>query len=144
MFCPLLQSYIYSLARQFHGRGLARQHTGPLYQTTVISWQGIRLIVLSRSNISGCLLSNPVRILALPSRFTKRLINHQISVAITLITMSKLVSFLKSFYDSPTYRCLVLGLDGSGKTTALYRMALGIAVTTIPTIGFNCKNTSFP
>lgn len=58
--------------------------------------------------------------------------------------MSKLASFLKSFYDSPPYRCLILGRDGVGKTTALYRMVLDTVVTTIPTIGFNCKRPPPP
>lgn len=56
-----------------------------------------------------------------------------------LDTMSKIVLFLKSFYDNPPHRCLILGVDNSGKTTALYRMVLGIVVASIPTIGFNCK-----
>uniref|UniRef100_A0A914E507 ADP-ribosylation factor-like protein 1 n=1 Tax=Acrobeloides nanus TaxID=290746 RepID=A0A914E507_9BILA len=42
-------------------------------------------------------------------------------------------------------RILILGLDGAGKTTILYRLQIGEVVSTIPTIGFNveqvtCKN----
>jgi ADP-ribosylation factor 1/2 len=33
-------------------------------------------------------------------------------------------------------RLLVVGLDGVGKTTILYRLRLGEIVTTIPTIGY--------
>lgn len=32
----------------------------------------------------------------------------------------------------PELRCLMLGLDGAGKTTILYMMKLGEVVTTIP------------
>ena len=43
---------------------------------------------------------------------------------------------------------MILGLDGAGKTTILYKLKLGEVVTTIPTIGFNvetveCQNDSF-
>lgn len=34
---------------------------------------------------------------------------------------------------------LILGLDGAGKTTILYRMHLGEVVCTVPTIGFNVE-----
>jgi ADP-ribosylation factor-like protein 1 len=37
-------------------------------------------------------------------------------------------------------RILILGLDGAGKTTILYRMQVGDVVTTIPTIGFNVES----
>ena len=45
-------------------------------------------------------------------------------------------------------RILMVGLDGAGKTTILYRMKLGEVVATIPSIGFNVetleyKNISF-
>ena len=36
-------------------------------------------------------------------------------------------------------RCLMLGLDASGKTTILYKLKLGEIVNTIPTIGFNVE-----
>lgn len=36
-------------------------------------------------------------------------------------------------------RILMVGLDGAGKTTVLYKLKLGAAVTTIPTIGFNVE-----
>ena len=54
--------------------------------------------------------------------------------------MSKLTSYLRSLYGAqgPTGRCLITGLDASGKTALLYRMKLGEKVVTIPTIGFNC------
>lgn len=37
-------------------------------------------------------------------------------------------------------RCLIVGLDASGKTMLLYQEKLGEAVTTIPTIGFNVED----
>ena len=36
-------------------------------------------------------------------------------------------------------RVLMLGLDGSGKTTILYKLKLGEVISTIPTIGFNVE-----
>ena len=39
-------------------------------------------------------------------------------------------------------RCLMLGLDASGKTALLYQMKLGETITTIPTIGFNVETVS--
>lgn len=36
-------------------------------------------------------------------------------------------------------RLLMVGLDGAGKTTALYKLKLGAVVSTIPTIGFNVE-----
>eukprot|EP01099_Mayorella_cantabrigiensis_P006131 TRINITY_DN506_c0_g1_i1.p1 TRINITY_DN506_c0_g1~~TRINITY_DN506_c0_g1_i1.p1 ORF type:complete len:181 (-),score=29.23 TRINITY_DN506_c0_g1_i1:165-707(-) len=40
-------------------------------------------------------------------------------------------------------RILILGLDGAGKTTILYKMQCGEVVTTIPTIGFNVETVSY-
>ena len=37
-------------------------------------------------------------------------------------------------------RCLLMGLDGAGKTCILYRLKLSEVVSTIPTIGFNVEN----
>ena len=39
---------------------------------------------------------------------------------------------------------LFLGLDGAGKTTALYQCLLGEEVTTISTIGFNVETIDAP
>lgn len=36
-------------------------------------------------------------------------------------------------------RALIMGIDAAGKTTMLYRLKLGKAVTTIPTIGINVE-----
>ena len=49
----------------------------------------------------------------------------------------------ESFYsDGEPSRILMLGLDGTGKTTILYKMKLGERVVTIPTIGFNVETVS--
>ncbi len=41
--------------------------------------------------------------------------------------------------DLPSVTVTMIGLDGSGKTSILYRLHLGEVVTTIPTIGFNVE-----
>eukprot|EP01127_Copromyxa_protea_P011479 TRINITY_DN2883_c0_g2_i1.p1 TRINITY_DN2883_c0_g2~~TRINITY_DN2883_c0_g2_i1.p1 ORF type:complete len:201 (-),score=31.13 TRINITY_DN2883_c0_g2_i1:125-727(-) len=43
------------------------------------------------------------------------------------------------FSEKMEKRCLMLGLDATGKTTILYTLKLGINVNTIPTIGFNVE-----
>ena len=44
------------------------------------------------------------------------------------------------FYTSnQDVRILMVGLDGAGKTTILYRLKLGETITPIPTIGFNVE-----
>jgi ADP-ribosylation factor protein 1 len=43
----------------------------------------------------------------------------------------------------PELRVLLLGLDYSGKTTALYKLKLNEVVSAIPTIGFNVEEVSF-
>lgn len=40
-------------------------------------------------------------------------------------------------------RILMLGLDAAGKTTVLYKLQLGEALTTIPTIGFNVERVQY-
>ncbi|GLJ30766.1 hypothetical protein SUGI_0610090 [Cryptomeria japonica] len=40
-------------------------------------------------------------------------------------------------------RILMLGLDGAGKTTILYKFKLGEYVRTVPTIGFNIETVRF-
>jgi len=40
-------------------------------------------------------------------------------------------------------RILILGLDGAGKTTILYKMQLGEVVKTKPTIGFNVETLKY-
>lgn len=45
----------------------------------------------------------------------------------------------KRIFPRHECRALMIGLDASGRTTALYNMKLGEVVTTIPTIGFNVE-----
>jgi ADP-ribosylation factor protein 1 len=40
-------------------------------------------------------------------------------------------------------RILMLGLDAAGKTTVLYKLQLGEAVLTIPTVGFNVETVRY-
>lgn len=46
-------------------------------------------------------------------------------------------------FGSKETRILILGLDGAGKTTILYRLQVGEVVTTIPTIGFNVETVTY-
>ncbi|SCW03662.1 LAFE_0G15412g1_1 [Lachancea fermentati] len=53
-------------------------------------------------------------------------------------------NFFSSMFDrlwgvNKELRILILGLDGAGKTTILYRLQIGEVVTTKPTIGFNVE-----
>lgn len=52
-------------------------------------------------------------------------------------------SVLSRLWGNKEVRILILGLDGAGKTTILYRMQIGEVVTTIPTIGFNVETVSY-
>eukprot|EP01133_Synstelium_polycarpum_P016939 gene16939-20151_t len=40
-------------------------------------------------------------------------------------------------------RILMIGLDGAGKTTILYKFKLGEVVSTLPTIGFNVESVDY-
>lgn len=63
--------------------------------------------------------------------------------------MSKVSDLLQSWGQGQPKRILLLGLDGAGKTSILYKVKLNENITTIPTIGFNvetvtpCKGISF-
>lgn len=52
-------------------------------------------------------------------------------------------SYFKSLFGDKELRILILGLDGAGKTTILYRLQVGEVVTTIPTIGFNVEQVIY-
>ncbi|CAE6435243.1 unnamed protein product [Rhizoctonia solani] len=60
--------------------------------------------------------------------------------------LTMLPDFLTRFFPrrKDEARVLILGLDGAGKTTFLYRMHTGEVVTTIPTIGFNVETVKAP
>ncbi|KAG5884132.1 hypothetical protein JTB14_021801 [Gonioctena quinquepunctata] len=54
--------------------------------------------------------------------------------------MGSIISNLFSrFYTKKHSRILMVGLDGAGKTTILYKIKLGEILRTIPTIGFNVE-----
>ncbi|XP_046561355.1 LOW QUALITY PROTEIN: ADP-ribosylation factor-like protein 1 [Haliotis rubra] len=57
--------------------------------------------------------------------------------------MGGLYSILTGLFGTRERRILILGLDGAGKTTILYRLQVGEVVTTIPTIGFNVETVTY-
>ena len=63
--------------------------------------------------------------------------------------LTKLYDLIASWDSSSPSRILLLGLDGAGKTTILYKVKLNETVQSIPTIGFNvetvtpCKGVTF-
>merc|ERR1712176_378603 len=52
-------------------------------------------------------------------------------------------NLFRNLIGSKEMRILILGLDGAGKTTILYRLQVGEVVTTIPTIGFNVETLQY-
>jgi ADP-ribosylation factor-like protein 1 len=52
-------------------------------------------------------------------------------------------SLFSSLWTKEPVRILILGLDGAGKTTILYRLALGDVVSTVPTVGFNVETCEY-
>jgi ADP-ribosylation factor-like protein 1 len=57
--------------------------------------------------------------------------------------MGGLLSLFSGLFGSKERRILILGLDGAGKTTILYRLQVSEVVTTIPTIGFNVETVQY-
>ena len=57
--------------------------------------------------------------------------------------MGGLFSAFSGLFGSKERRILILGLDGAGKTTILYRLQVAEVVTTIPTIGFNVETVQY-
>lgn len=49
-----------------------------------------------------------------------------------LSCLGGLMSYFSGLFGSKERRILILGLDGAGKTTILYRLQVGEVVTTIP------------
>lgn len=47
-------------------------------------------------------------------------------------------SIFSSLFGTREMRILILGLDGAGKTTILYRLQVGEVVTTIPSMYLSC------
>ncbi|XP_022315498.2 uncharacterized protein LOC111119545 [Crassostrea virginica] len=56
--------------------------------------------------------------------------------------LSRLYSIFEAFSSETPARILMLGLDGAGKTSILYKVKLNENVHTIPTIGFNVETVS--
>lgn len=54
-----------------------------------------------------------------------------------------LLSYFRGLLGAREMRILILGLDGAGKTTILYKLQVGEVVTTIPTIGFNVEQVTY-
>ena len=52
-------------------------------------------------------------------------------------------SFYSYWFPNREYKLVVVGLDNAGKTTTLYRLHLGQAVTTHPTVGSNVEQITF-
>ena len=57
--------------------------------------------------------------------------------------MGNFASIFKRLFSKKEVRILMLGLDGAGKTTILYKLKLGDKITTIPTIGFNVETVEY-
>lgn len=52
-------------------------------------------------------------------------------------------AFYSYWFPNKEYKLVVVGLDNAGKTTTLYRLHLGQAVVTHPTIGSNVEQITF-
>lgn len=50
---------------------------------------------------------------------------------------------LSRLFDKREAWILMLGLDGAGKTTILFKLKLGEVVSSIPTIGFNVETVEY-
>ncbi|UJR33326.1 hypothetical protein I4U23_020776 [Adineta vaga] len=56
--------------------------------------------------------------------------------------LNRLYEVLEGFSTGKPSAILMLGLDGAGKTTILYKVKLNETVQTIPTIGFNVETVT--
>ncbi|CAH0484926.1 unnamed protein product [Peronospora farinosa] len=58
-------------------------------------------------------------------------------------SLESLYGSLTSYFGNRESRIMIIGLDGAGKTTFLYKIKVGKTVTTIPTIGFNLESFNY-
>lgn len=72
-----------------------------------------------------------------------KVLNSFIEVNRLCIFSGGLWSYFRGLLGAREMRILILGLDGAGKTTILYRLQVGEVVTTIPTIGFNVEQVQY-
>ncbi|CAE8741265.1 unnamed protein product, partial [Polarella glacialis] len=54
-----------------------------------------------------------------------------------------LASMWAKLYGKREVCIIMVGLDAAGKTTVLYRLKLGVAVRTLPTVGFNVEKLEY-
>ena len=58
------------------------------------------------------------------------------------VAKEKLATLTEHLPHAISFHCAMLGLDSSGKTTALYRLKFDQYMNAAPTIGFNCEKVS--
>lgn len=73
----------------------------------------------------------------------KSILNLKYDNIVNYYIIGGFYSYFKSLFGDKELRILILGLDGAGKTTILYRLQVGEVVTTIPTIGFNVEQVIY-
>ena len=56
--------------------------------------------------------------------------------------LKKMAAAFEGFGGNHQSRVVMVGLDAAGKTTLLYKLKMGEAVRTIPTIGFNVETVA--
>ncbi len=54
--------------------------------------------------------------------------------------MGNFSSFFQRLVAKKHVRILMVGLDGAGKTSILYKLKMGESVATLPTVGFNVES----
>ncbi|KAL3814616.1 hypothetical protein ACJIZ3_015884 [Penstemon smallii] len=69
-------------------------------------------------------------------------LSNNIANKVDLISLSFPAQFWR-FFPKEEFQIAMVGLDGVGKTTILYKLKLGQIVSTIPTIGFNVETLEY-
>jgi len=67
----------------------------------------------------------------------------QLAKQATCLTLPQLLGSMRAWGSPREARLMLAGLDGAGKTTVLYRLKNGHAVTTVPTMGFNVESLEY-